>query len=85
MEALGKHHIHKYPSKFTENLSNLTQKGKIEKILNIYPKGIESIIEELPPGENTVYIMLVLKEILIKLRKNNIGSKLIFIEEKGCK
>ena len=61
MEALGKHHIHKYPSKFTENLSNLTQKEKIEKILNIYPKGIESIIEELPPGENTVYIMLVLK------------------------
>ena len=61
MEVLGKHHMHKLPSKFTENLSNLTQKEKIEKILQIYPRGIESIIEQAPPGENEVYIMLVLK------------------------
>ena len=34
MEALGKHHIHKYPSKFTENLSNLTQNRKNIKYIS---------------------------------------------------
>ena len=61
MQTLGKSYVHKKPSKFTENLSNLTQKEKIEKILKIYPRGIESIIDENEPGENNVFIMLVLK------------------------
>ena len=61
MQKLGKSQVHKKPSKFTENLSNLTQKEKIEKILKIYPRGIESIIDENEPGENNVFIMLVLK------------------------